>query len=62
MDSQATIEIPAQNYMIPIKSQSPFGPGMTLTTGTLVAGFEEAKHMLSGKPLRRPNRRKPLGS
>jgi hypothetical protein len=60
MMSQTTVEIPAESYKLPVHAQSPVASGVSLTTVTMVAGYDKVKHLLSGKPLRRPNRRRPL--
>jgi hypothetical protein len=58
---QPTIEIPAQAISISAQSRTPATGPVHLTVGTSKIGFEAAKHLLTGKPLRRPNRIRPLG-
>jgi hypothetical protein len=44
-----------------IKVSHPIVPGKApCTTSTILASFDSVKHLLSNKPLRRPNRTRPL--
>ena len=60
MMSQATIEIPAKVHNMPVHAQAPMTSGTSLTTATKSLEYDKVKQLLSSKPLRRPNRRRPL--
>ena len=59
-NSQATVEVPSEAMTIPVNSQSQISANVHLTLGTMVMSFEKVRNLLSGKPLRKPNRREPL--
>ena len=56
---QTTIELPAELFELTV-GQRPASDAVSLTCATYKADFDKAKHLLSGKPLRRPNRQRPL--
>ena len=60
MSEQATIEMPARTVSVPIRSQTPVSVGLHMTTGTFKSAFGTHREMMSERPLRRPNRRRPL--
>jgi hypothetical protein len=61
MDERAqTVEIASESITIPVSSQMAPPEGVTPSASSLVMDFDRIKHLLSGKPLRRPNRSRPL--
>ncbi len=58
-ESQTCRTIPGRSLLIKI-NQPVTADTASTATATILASFGTIKHMLSDKPLRRPNRTKPL--
>lgn len=58
--SQATTEIPPRLVEMSITSPRPGSDKSARTAITFNLGFDKVKHLLSDRPLRRPNRGRPL--
>ena len=62
MTSPANEPITSPGVSLSVKAGVPVprDAKINLATATTLTPFDEAKHLLSGKPLRRPNRSRPL--
>jgi hypothetical protein len=62
MDNQASEPITTPGVYFSVKAGTPVPKDakVNLATATTLNRFEEVKHLLSGKALRRPNRNRPL--
>jgi hypothetical protein len=57
---QPTKTVPGKAFGVKIEPIIPANAPYHVTSGTVVASFETVKHLLSNKPLGRPNRTRPI--
>jgi len=58
-ENQTCRTVPGKSLAVKI-AQPVIAEAASTATATILASFDAIKHMLSDKPLRRPNRTKPL--
>ena len=59
-NNQATVEKTSELLPAPVISYPDSSPALGESTHTFIRPFQSIKHLLSGKPSRRPNRIRPL--
>ena len=57
---QNLIRMPGQTTTLNVRMAERNGVAIATTGITITAGFDKIKHLLCGRPLRRPNRTRPL--
>ncbi len=57
---QATKTIPGKPFDVKVEPIVPTNAADHLTSGTIAASFKTVENLLSSKPLRRPNRTRPI--
>ena len=53
--------VPGESCMMTMRTQPRADASPAATTAAMAIRFNQVKHLLSDKPLRRPNRTRPLG-
>jgi len=59
---QKTLTLPGKSISMMVKGSQPLTSRAPVTSGTALSDFDAVKGLLSDKPLRRPNRTRPVGS
>jgi len=59
---QKTLTLPGKSISMMVKGSQPLTSRVPVTSGTALYDSDAAKALLSDKPLRRPNRTRPVGS
>jgi len=59
---QKTLTLPGKSISMMVKGSQPLTTRVPVTSGTALYDFDAVKGLLSDKPLRRPNRTRPVGS
>ena len=59
-EEQKTITLPGKPVSMAVRGSLPMTSRVPVTSGTSLCTFDAVKNLLSDKPLRRPNRTRPI--